>query len=131
MTRDIRIKRAGYIDKNCELLQEFLFSHRKSRLEANKIFNSHFTGSPIWDIFSAEAIMLESTRNVSFRRMYDLHFQNHRNLVEPVSEQLHLKKLLIKRFLSFLQTIQKSSFSLTKNTIQQENVHVQQTEGRS
>ena len=52
--------------------------------------------------------MLENSWNVSFRRMYDLPFQTHRNLVEPVSEQLHLKKLLIKRFLSFLQQIHKS-----------------------
>ena len=117
MTRDIRIKRAGYIDKNCELLQEFLFSHPKSRLEANKIFNSHFTGSPIWDLFSAEAIMLENSWNVSFRRMYDLHFQTHRNLVEPVSEPLHLKKLLIKQFHSFLQQIPKSDKVLPKQLL--------------
>ena len=40
--------------------------------------------------------------------MYDLPVQTHRYLVEPVSEQMHLKKLLIKRFLSFLQQIEKS-----------------------
>ena len=117
MTRDIRIKRAGYIDRNCELLQEFLFSHPKSRLEANKIFNSHFTGSPIWDLFSAEAVMLENSWNVSFRRMYDLLYQTHRNLVEPVSGQLHIKKLLIKRFLSFIEQIQKSDKVLPKQLL--------------
>ena len=117
MTRDIRIKRAGYIGKNCELLQEIMFSHPSSRLEANKIFNSHFTGSPIWDLFSAEAIMLENSWNVSFRRMYDLPLQTHRNLVEPVSQQLHLKKLLIKQFLSFIQQIQKSDKILPKQLL--------------
>ena len=117
MTRDIRIKRAGYIGKNWERLQEFLFSHPKWRLEANKIFNSHFTGSPIWDLFSAEAIMLENSWNVSFRRMYDLPFQTHRNLVEPVSEPLHLKKLLIKQFHSFLQQIPKSDKVLPKQLL--------------
>ena len=108
MARDIRIKRATYISKNCDLVQEFFFSHPKSKLEANKIFNSHFTGSPIWDLFSPEAIMLENTWNVSFRRMYDLPMQTHRYLVEPVSGQEHVKKQLIKRFLSFIKQIEKS-----------------------
>ena len=40
--------------------------------------------------------------------MFDLPYQTHRYLVEPVSGQLHLKKLLIKRFLSFLKQIRKS-----------------------
>ena len=109
MVRDIKIKRASYIDKNCKLLQEFMFAQPSSRLQANQIFNSHFTGSPIWDLFSEEAKMLENTWNTSFRRMFDLPYQTHRYLVEPVSGQLHLKKLLIKRFLSFLKQIRKSS----------------------
>ena len=75
------------------------------------------TGSPIWDLFSAEVIMLENSWNVSFRRMYDLPLQTHRNLVEPVSQQLHLKKLLIKRFLSFIQQIQKSDKILPKQLL--------------
>ena len=121
MVKDIKIKRASYIDKNCELLQEFMFAHPSSRLKANQIFNSHFTGSPIWDLFSAEAKMVENTWNTSFRRMYDLPYQTHRYLVEPVSGQLHLKKLLIKRFLSFLKQIRKSTKILPAqllNTIQ-------------
>ena len=85
-----------------------MFAHTSSRLQANLIFNSHFTGSPIWDLFSPEAKMIENTWNTSFRRMYDLPYQTHRYLVEPVSGQLHIKKLLIKRFLSFLKQIRKS-----------------------
>ena len=72
------------------------------------IFNSHFTGSPIWDLFCQDAKRLENSWNVSFRKMYDLPVETHRYLVEPVSEQIHLKKLLIKRFISFLQQIKKS-----------------------
>ena len=89
MARDIKIKRAAYINKNCELIQEFMFAHPRTRVETNQIFNSHFTGSPIWDLFSPEAIQLENTWNVSQRMMYDLPVQTHRYLVEPVSEQTH------------------------------------------
>ena len=102
MAKDIKIKRAGYITKNCELIQEFMFAHPKTRFQTNLIFNSHFTGSPIWDLFSPDAIRLENTWNVSFKRMFDLPMETHRYLVEPVSDQMHLKKILIKRFLSFI-----------------------------
>ena len=61
--------------------------------------------------------MLENSWNVSFRRMYDLPYQTHRNLVEPVSGQQHLKKLLIQRFLSFIEQIQKSNKVLPKQLL--------------
>ena len=108
MAKDMKVKRATFVSKNCDLMQEFMFAHPKTRLKTNMIFNSHFTGSPIWDLFCQDAIRLENSWNVSFRIMYDLPLQTHRYLVEPVSEQMHLKKLLIKRFLSFLQQIEKS-----------------------
>ena len=117
MARDIKMKRAQYIDKNCDLQQEFMFSHPSTRLQTNSIFNSHFTGSPIWDLFSPEARMLENTWNVSFRRMYDLPYQTHRYLVEPVSGQLHLKKVLIKRFLSFINQIKRSDKNIPKQLL--------------
>jgi hypothetical protein len=121
MLRDVKIKRAEYISKNCELQQEFLFAHPKTRFKSNLIFNSHFTGSPTWDLFSEDAIRLENSWNVSFRLTYDLPLQTHRYLVEPVSEQIHLKKMLIRRFLSFINQINKSQKNIPKqllNTIQ-------------
>jgi hypothetical protein len=53
------------------------------------IFNSHFTGSPTWDLFSAEAVQLKNSWNVSLRRTFDLPYQIHRYLVEPVSDHIH------------------------------------------
>ena len=120
MAKDMKVKRAAFVSKNCDLMQEFMFAHPKTRVKTNMIFNSHFTGSPIWDLFCQDAIRLENSWNVSFRIMYDLPLQTHRYLVEPVSEQIHLKKLLIKRFLSFLQQIKKSRKMIPKfllNTI--------------
>ena len=62
--------------------------------------------------------MLENSWNVSFRRMYDLPMQTHRYLVEPVSGQAHVKKLLIKRFLSFIKQIEKSKKMLPIQLLQ-------------
>ena len=91
-----------------------MFAHPSSRFEANKIFNTHFTGSPLWDLFSEDAVRLENSWNVSVRRTFDLPFQTHRYLVEPVSESVHIKKILIKRFISFLNQISKSTKYLPK-----------------
>ena len=117
MARDIKIKRASYIDKNCELLQEFMFSHPNTRFQTNVIYNSHFTGSPIWDLFSQEAKMLENTWSVSVRRMFELPYTTHRYLIEPVSDHHHPKKILIKRFLSFIRQIRKSGKILPKQLL--------------
>ena len=58
MKMDIKHKRAAYIAKNNELVQEFYFAHPKTRLEINSIYNYHFTGSPLWNLFCRETEML-------------------------------------------------------------------------
>ena len=111
------------MSKNCNLQQEFMFAHPYTRFKTNLIFNSHFTGSPLWDLFSEDAKRLENSWNVSFRRTYDLPFQTHRYLVEPVSGHMHVKKMLIKRFLSFLKQILRSKKTIPKellNSIQKD-----------
>ena len=59
MQKDIRIKRATYIQKNCELNQEFHFTHPSTKVHINNVYNSSFTGSPLWDLFSESAESLE------------------------------------------------------------------------
>ena len=106
---DLSCKRAAYISKNNEILQEFHFSHPKTKIMINSIYNSHFTGSCLWDLFSPDAIRLENTWNVSMRLMLDIPRESHRRLIEPLSDTTHLKTILIKRFLLFLQQIRNSS----------------------
>jgi hypothetical protein len=60
---DLKVERAEFIDKNNDLLQEYYFAHPMTIFNMNEIFNSHFNGSPLWDLFSPEARMLESTWN--------------------------------------------------------------------
>ena len=117
MGQDIRMKRAKFISKNNELNQEFWFSHPSTKVSINLIYNFHFTGSPVWDLFSREAVMLENTWNTAVRLMYDLPLQTHRCLIEPVSEVQHLKFVLIQRFLGFLEQIEKSSKNVTKHIL--------------
>ena len=44
-SHDVKHKRACYIDKNNDLIQEFNFAHPRTINEVNKIPNSHFYGS--------------------------------------------------------------------------------------
>ena len=117
MSSDIVIKRATYIQKNCEILQEFFFAHPQTKLRINNTYNCHFTGSPFWDLFGQDALKLEKTWNVSVRQMFSLPRESHRYLIEPVSENLHLKKLLLLRFMSFLRQIKSSAKSVPKDLL--------------
>ena len=58
--------------------------------------------------------MVENTWNVSVRLMLDVPQETHRYLVEPLSNTAHIKQVLIKRFLSFLDQIRKSDKTATK-----------------
>ena len=109
MKHDLVIKQAQYIDKNNELEQEFNFCHPATKFKVNKIYNSHFTGSPLWKLYTPEAVKMESTWNKSVKIMFDLPYATHRWLIEPVSGSTHVRKILISRFLNFIKQINKST----------------------
>ena len=106
---DIASKRAQFISKCLELDQEFYFASGRTKLKLNAIYNYHFTGSPIWDLFGKQILSLEASYNRSVKNMFNLPLQTHRNLIEHVTEEPHLRKILMLRFLSFVKQIQKSS----------------------
>ena len=54
MKKNIQIKRARYIQKNIGINQEFKFAHPNTRFHLNTIYNSHFSGSSLWDVFSVQ-----------------------------------------------------------------------------
>ena len=46
---------------NNEIMQEFNFAHPSTKMQLNCTYNTRFTGSVIWDLFSRESIMIENT----------------------------------------------------------------------
>ena len=108
MKKDIMVKRASYIDKTNTINQEFHFSHPRTKNEINRIYNNHFTGSPLWDLFGREADMMCNTWNKSVRLMFDVPLQTHRYFLEHLTGTRQLKITLIKRFLSFISQIENS-----------------------
>ena len=108
MAHDIIAKRGKYVAKNNELNQEFQHCHPDTKFQLNEIYNSSFYSSPLWDLFSRESNMLENSWNTSFRIMYNLSYKTHRYFVQSISGKMHIKKVLLKRFLGFLSQIKKS-----------------------
>ena len=106
---DILQKRARYIQRNNEILQEFHFANPETKLKLNNIYNMSLYSSPLWDLFSAPVDSLEKTYNRSIRMIFNLPLQTHKYLIEPLSGQAHLRFILYTRFINFRQKILMSS----------------------
>ena len=117
LSKDIKIKRAKYINRNNELNQEFYFADPETKMKINSIYNMSFSGSSLWDLFSDDVISLENTYNLSLKIMWDIPRETHRYFIEHLSEHRHIKFILLKRFLRFLKQIEKSSKSAIKSLL--------------
>ena len=115
LSNDVIEKRARYIQRNNELLQEFSFACGKTKMFINKVYNGSFYGSILWDLYGKESTMLYSTWNVSIRQMLRLDRATHRYLIEPLSGMDHLKNSLIKRFISFTEKMSSSKKGVINN----------------
>ena len=114
LSQDILEKRAQFIQKNNELLQEFSFAHHKTKIFINQIYNSSFYGSILWDFQSKEFQMLCNTWNIAVRIMLGLDRKTHRYFIEPLSGTRHLRYNLLKRFLGFTERLRTSNKHVVK-----------------
>ena len=105
MSQDILEKRAIYISKNNELLQELHFGHPKTKIWVNQVYNTSFYGAPLWDASSKEYEKLEKTWNVSQRKMMSIPRAAHRYFIEPLSGKQHVVKSLKRRFTNFISKV--------------------------
>ena len=96
-------------------MQELYFTHPCTMLNVNSIYNSDYTGSPLWNLFCHESRMIENSYNVSVRTMLDIPLNTHRYLIEPLTGVPHVKQSLIKRFLKFCENLKNSKKSVVRN----------------
>ena len=136
---DIREKRARFIERNCELNQEFSFAHPELKSRINRIYNSSFPGSVLWDLTSTNTQMIQNSWSVAVRQMWNLPYNAHRFLIEQLSGT-HARTMLICRYVKFIRSIKKSPklgvqllFQKVRNnvnTVTGKNIHfVQQATG--
>lgn len=113
--QDIREKRAQYIQRTNELLQEFSFASPETKCSINRIYNSHFTGSVMWDLSSKEANMVYNSWSTSVRKIFRLDRTTHRYFIEPISNMQHLKTSLLVRFHKFANALKNSRKVVVKS----------------
>ena len=106
-SQDIKEKRAQFIERNCEINQEFSFAHPEVKTRINRIYNSSFPGSVLWDLSSPNAQMIINSWSVSVRHMWGLPYNAHKYLIETLSGT-HASTMLMCRFVKFIQGIKKS-----------------------
>ena len=102
INEDMIIKNACYVVRNIEINQEFNFSAAETRLQVNQIYNLSWFGSVLWDSFCPAAVRLESSYNHSIKIMMNLPLATHRELIEPLSDQKHVKLVFIKSFIQII-----------------------------
>ena len=118
MGQDLLEKRAQYVVKNNELMQEFHYAHPSTKTMLNNVFNTHFYGAPLWDLFSDRFGRLEKTRNISQRILLSLPRETHKFLIGPLSKRQHIIFSLRKRFLKFVKCVAESQKKCTTKRTQ-------------
>ena len=97
---------ARYIEKNCDINQEFKFANPEIKTKINHIYNSTFPGSILWDLTSRNIQMLFNSWSVSVRHMWNIPLQTHKYLIEPLAGK-HAKVMIYSRYINFIKSIQK------------------------
>ena len=129
--QDAAVKRAQFVSKSLELNQEFAYANSRTKFEIHRIYNSHFYGSPLWDLEEKSTLSFESTYNRGIKVMFNLPVATHRNLIVPVSKYPHLRQTLVSRFLGFVDQIKASKKVIPKMLLNHIMHDVQSTTGKN
>ena len=129
-SKDAKQKRARYIERNVEIIQDFPFAHPEVKCKMNRIYNSSFPGSVLYDLSSDSTSQLVNSWSVSVRHMWGLPLQAHRYLITQLGGT-HAQEMLISRYVKFMQSIQKSDKLAVKYMQQKVFNNVETVTGRN
>ena len=127
----MKVKNSKFVSRNIELNQEFHFAAEETKLTVNEIYNSSWYGSVLWDLFCPGAVKLESSWNRSVKITLDLPHNTHRGLIEPLSGRKHMKRVLLKRFLQFVDKIKTSKKPLLRLLLRLSEQNTNSTTGKN
>ena len=99
-------------------MQEFSFTRSCTKAFINRVFNSHFYGSVLWNLYEKESSMVFNTWSTSVRKMFRLNRRSHRYLIEPISEMPHIKQALIQRSVGFMKRLSSSRKDVLRKTFE-------------
>ena len=105
---DCELRRRSFIGEYNTLVQVL---HNKDPIVYMKliqIYMTHFYGSNLWNLFSPSVEKLFTTWNNMIRTIFKVPRMTHRCLIEVISGSMHLKTLLVNRFLKFYHSLSAS-----------------------
>ena len=103
MYSDTRLKRGRFIGKINSLQQEFHFVSPHVKIDWYDKYACSFYGSNLYNLFCHETEKIYGAFNVSVRQAYQLPFNAHRYLIQPLLSRPHIKTQLCSRFVKFVQ----------------------------
>ena len=83
-------------------------AHPELKCKINRIYNSSFPGSVLWDLTATLTAQIVNSWSVSVRHMWGLPMDSHRSFVESLGGT-HAKVMLMSRYISFIKSVKKSS----------------------
>ena len=101
MKSDIALKRGRFIGKINSILQEFHFAHESVLIKLLNIYSTSFYGSQLWDPLSNSCDRIYRSWNVAMRNVLNLDRKTHRYMIEPLSDCIHPKIMLLSRMVAF------------------------------
>ena len=107
-SKDLMMKRGDFIGRIHSILQEFYFANPIVKMKMFNIYSTSFYGSNLWNIFNGSCDRIFTAWNVAVRMAFDIPRDTHRFLIEEISESIHPKVMLAKRFMKFHETLQKT-----------------------
>ena len=108
MNKDISIKRAQFIQNCMNQNDEFECLPIESQEKLLSIYNSHFTGSNLWDLSSESTNQVFGSWNRNLKIVKKLPLETHKYLIEGISEYPHIKKRIFERYLTFIKSLVES-----------------------
>ena len=129
MDQDIKEKRAKFISRSMELNQEFLICSPEVKLQMSKLYNSHFTGSPLWDFGSVNFNQLCRSWNVNLRAMFNLPWNTHCWIMEELTGGRHARQMMFSRYIKFVDKLATNKRSMIRSLFELVRNNAQTTTG--
>ena len=85
------------------------------QLRLFRIYNTHFTGSCLWDFSGQMTNKLWNSYNVNLRIIFDLPYDTHSFIIEELSGGKHAKQMMYSRYVKFMNSIAKNKRQCLKS----------------
>ena len=86
----------------------------------NRIWNTHFSGSPLWNLFSPGAERIMGSYKRSIKSMMQLPLANHLYLLKPLSGEKPAMANLANRFMDKINKTDKAAINMLKREVMKE-----------